>query len=152
MTHTTLQGRVGSENAYGYLCPSSHTYYAHTHTRIHTHTHGHRLTRHTYTRVLARSTPRLFVLSLISRLRVKNWNWNYLSRTSPHSNHSAWNSRIWHFQEKHSCNEEISEISICAQVKTRGLLSLEWPLFLSFFLWFGRPKPITGLSGCWTPD
>jgi len=21
-------------------------------------------------------------------------------------------------------------------------------LFLSFFLWFGRPKPITGLSGC----
>ena len=27
-------------------------------------------------------------------------------------------------------------------------------LFLSFFLWFGRPKLIrvTGLSGCWTPD
>ena len=24
--------------------------------------------------------------------------------------------------------------------------------FFSFILWFGRPKPITGLSGCWTPD
>ena len=24
--------------------------------------------------------------------------------------------------------------------------------FHSFFLWFGRPKPITGLSGWWTPD
>jgi len=23
--------------------------------------------------------------------------------------------------------------------------------FLSFFLWFGRPKPITGLSGWWGP-
>ena len=24
--------------------------------------------------------------------------------------------------------------------------------FFSFFLWFGWPKPITGLSGCWTSD